>query len=321
MSATRPKATLSLDLDNQWAYQRVHGDAGWETFPSFLDRAVPRLLEVLADRGLAITVFVVGQDAALDMNHEALARIRGAGHDIENHSFHHLPSFAAGTDGEIEREVAMAEEAIERATGVRPRGFRGPGFSVSKTLLRVLRRRGYGYDASTFPTFLGPLARAYYRATVEDGAGGAEERRNLYGGWRDVLRPQNPYVWELPEGRLPEIPVTTFPFLRLPFHVTYILYLYQHARRLALGYLRSALSACRLSRTMPSVLLHALDFLGRDDVPELAFFPGMGLSGSQKTEVVSEVLDLLCASFAPMTMQRYLQSMGEASATLPSKTL
>ena len=38
----------------------------------------------------------------------------------------------------------------------------GPGFSVSEDVLLALERRGYRYDASTLPTFIGPLARAFY---------------------------------------------------------------------------------------------------------------------------------------------------------------
>ena len=34
-------AIVSLDLDNQWSYMKTHGDAGWESFPSYLDLVVP----------------------------------------------------------------------------------------------------------------------------------------------------------------------------------------------------------------------------------------------------------------------------------------
>jgi hypothetical protein len=306
-------------LDDQWAYMRVHGDPGWDRFPSFFDRAVPRMLDTLGGRGLTVTVFVVGQDAALERNGEVLTRIRDIGHEIGNHSFHHRPSFAHGSRQEIDREIEMAEEAIERATGLRPVGFRGPGFSVSKDLLRVLKRRGYAYDASTFPTFIGPLARAYYEATVRDGSGRSAERNNLYGGWRDGTRPLNPYLWRLPEGPLLEVPVTTFPCLRVPFHMTYVTYLYARAPRLALAYLRCALQACRLSGTVPSMLLHPLDFLGADDVPELAFFPGMSLTGQRKTDLVDRVLGMLCADFVPATLRDYTQLIAHDGGAMTSR--
>ncbi len=77
MSSQKPLASLSLDADNKWSYLKTHGDPGWESFPSYLDVLVPRVLNFLAQRKLLITFFVVGQDAALDKNHDALTAIAG----------------------------------------------------------------------------------------------------------------------------------------------------------------------------------------------------------------------------------------------------
>ncbi len=151
-------ASLSLDLDNKWSYLKTHGDPGWESYPSYLDVVVPRFLNLLENLQLRITVFVVGQDAALGSNHDALAAIAAAGHEIGNHSFKHEPWLHLYSVEELEEEISAAESALEAATGVRPTGFRGPGYSLSPEVLACLARRGYQYDASTFPTFLGPLA-------------------------------------------------------------------------------------------------------------------------------------------------------------------
>ena len=72
---SKPIASLSLDLDNKWSYMKTHGDSGWESFPSYLDIVVPRFINFLDERNLKITVFVVGQDAALEKNHDALSLI------------------------------------------------------------------------------------------------------------------------------------------------------------------------------------------------------------------------------------------------------
>ncbi len=125
-------ASLSLDLDNQWSYMKTHGDAGWQSHPSYLDLVVPRILEFLAARRLTITFFIVGQDAALEKNRAALRAIVDAGHEIGNHSFRHEPWLHLYSAAELDEEMRQAEEAIEAATGVRPRGFRGPGFSLSE---------------------------------------------------------------------------------------------------------------------------------------------------------------------------------------------
>ena len=85
----QPIASLSLDLDNQWSYMKIHGDAGWEEFPSYLNIMVPRALDLLETHNLTITFFIVGQDAALEKNQGAIRSIAAAGHEIGNHSFHH----------------------------------------------------------------------------------------------------------------------------------------------------------------------------------------------------------------------------------------
>src|SRR5438105_12200091 len=87
LKTMKPIASVSLDLDNKWSYMKTHGDAGWETFPSYLDILVPRVLEFLHERKLQITVFVVGQDAVLQRNRRALQAIASAGHELGNHSF------------------------------------------------------------------------------------------------------------------------------------------------------------------------------------------------------------------------------------------
>ena len=89
MPAAKPTASLSLDLDNLWSYMKTHGDLGWETFPSYLDLVVPRILEFLRARNLTITFFVVGQDAALEKNQPALKLLAAAGHEIGNHTITH----------------------------------------------------------------------------------------------------------------------------------------------------------------------------------------------------------------------------------------
>ena len=116
----KPVASLSLDLDNQWSYMKTSGDAAWAAFPSYLDLAVPRILDFLAERKLEITVFIVGQDAERPENRAALAAIAAAGHEVGNHSHRHEPWLHLYPDAEIEAEIARAEAAIVEATGQAP---------------------------------------------------------------------------------------------------------------------------------------------------------------------------------------------------------
>jgi len=327
---SKPLASLSLDLDNKWSYLKTHGDPGWEDFPSYLDVAPPRFLRVLDQLDLRITVFVVGQDAALERNRPALASIAAAGHEIGNHSFRHEPWLQLYSDEELERELTDAEEAIEAATGARPSGFRGPGYSFSPAVLASLLRRGYRYDASTFPSCLGPVARAYYLWTARLSRVERDKRKQLFGAWSDALRPLRPYWLQAqapgrrqpadgsPSGvgagadRLLEIPVTTMPLLRLPIHMSYLLFLRQWSRGLAWAYWRLAMVLCRLRRVAPSLLLHPLDFLGKDDEPGLDFFPAMRMKGFEKTDFVREILGDFASRFEVLPLGEFAERIASS---------
>lgn len=306
-------ASLSLDLDNKWSYMKTHGDSGWESFPSYLDVVVPRALDFLRERKLRITFFIVGQDAALDKNREALGQIAAAGHEIGNHSFHHQPWLHLYSEAEIEAELAQAEEHIERVTGHRPIGFRGPGYSLSTATLRVLARRGYQYDASTFPTFLGPLARAYYFMTAKLSEEERRQRKALFGKLSEGFRPIKPYRWQVDGRTLIEIPVTTMPVAKAPIHFSYLLYLSIYSTPLALGYFRNVIRLCRLTGTQPSLLLHPLDFLGSDDMQDLSFFPAMRMPSAKKLGLVSRAISIMSDNFTVLPLEEHAREIAKSS--------
>ncbi len=304
--------SISLDLDNLWSYQKTHGDPGWELYPSYLDTLAEICLPAFSKHNLLLTIFIVGQDADRSGNHNALQTLSAAGHEIGNHSFNHEPWLHLYEPDDLRLEFDRAEEAIVKATGKQPRGFRGPGFSVSDDVLYELSKRDYLYDASTLPTFLGPLARAYYFWSSK-GLSNEEkkQRKQLFGKFNEGFRPITPYYWKTGQDKEPllEIPVTTMPILRFPIHLSYIGYLAGHSLLLARIYLKLAVTMCRLTRTSPSFLLHPLDFLGADKVSELSFFPGMQLQTDFKLQLFDEVITCFKRHFELVTMEQHAQAI------------
>lgn len=301
-------ASISLDLDNQWSYMKTHGDTGWESFPSYLPLVVPRVLNLLKEIDLTITFFVVGQDAERSENSAALRSIAAAGHEVGNHSFHHEPWLHLYSREEIVREFERSEKAIEGVTGQRTLGFRGPGFSYSETVLQVLSERGYLYDASTFPTFLGPIARAYYFLHSGLGKKEKDQRKQLFGSWNAGFQRLRPFRWNLSNNQnqsLIEIPVTTMPWLKVPIHLSYVMYLATFSPWVAKRYFYQAMRFCWLNRVQPSLLLHPLDFMGCDDIKALAFFPGMSLESKPKVAIARETLGWMARSFECLTMKQH----------------
>ncbi len=310
-------ASLSLDLDNKWSYMKTHGDAGWETLPSYLDTVVPRSLDFLRERNLTITFFIVGQDADLEKNFDALKQIPEAGHEIGNHSFRHEPWLHLYSKQELVEEFEKTENALEKITGQIPKGFRGPGYSLSPTVLEVLAERDYEYDCSILPTYIAPLARAYYFfKSPEMSAEEKEKRKKLFGKFSDGFQSLKPYKWQIGEKQLVEIPVTTLPVFKTPIHASYVIYLSTFSKTLAKTYWKTAIEMCRLTGTQLSLLLHPLDFLSGEDAPELKFFPAMNLPVEKKLEFVGEILEMFSDKFEIVNMRRHAQIVGRENLKL-----
>ena len=308
--ANRPLASISLDLDDLWTYLRTHGDAGWSSRPSYLGSVVPLALDALDRAEVKLTFFVVGSDAANPRNARLFRTIVERGHEVGNHSFEHEPWLHRLSPSQLEAEVVRTQDAVAQVTGQRPTGFRGPGYSWSPELLDFLERQGYLYDASTLPTYLGPLARQYYFWTSRMGQQERAERSALFGKFQDGLRPVKAYRWRLADSRtLLEIPVTTFPFLKVPFHLSYLHYISRWSEPIALGYLWSGLAACRLTGTSPSFILHPLDLIGPEEAPQLAFFPGMNRPSRRKLEFFHQVLEAYRRSFSLVPMAVHARAL------------
>jgi peptidoglycan-N-acetylglucosamine deacetylase len=299
------QASLSLDLDNHWSYLKTYGDEAWKAYPSYLDRVVPRCLEFLRERNLTITFFVVTQDLRRDADADAVRSIARHGHEIGNHTVNHDPWLHQYSDQALDEELGCAEEDIQRITGSRTVGFRGPGFSFSESVLRILVRRGYEYDASVFPNLLNPLGRLYFFARSGLSKAERKQRQALFGTLADALRPVKPFTWSVAGTHLLEIPVTTMPLLRLPFHMSYLIYLSGFSLAVMRAYWRVALLLCRMTNTEPSMLLHPLDFLGREDKVGLEFFPGMSLGVDHKLAVVNEILKSLSDQYSIVNMREH----------------
>jgi hypothetical protein len=52
-------------------------------------------------------------------------------------------------------------------------------------------------------------------------------------------------------------------------------------------------------------LLHPLDFLGKDKVPQLSFFPGMDMDTADKLAFFDTLIGFIKAGFEPITMEKH----------------
>ena len=92
---------------------RTHGDAGWDSYPSYLGQVLPLALEVLAAQRLKTTIFLVGRDARAGAAiASSCGQIPQQGHEVGNHSQNHLQWMHRLPRPELEHEIVQAEEAI-----------------------------------------------------------------------------------------------------------------------------------------------------------------------------------------------------------------
>jgi peptidoglycan-N-acetylglucosamine deacetylase len=309
-----PVASISIDLDNQWSYMKIHGDRGWENYPSYLDIFVPHVLDLLDSWNLKITFFIVGIDAHQNKNRAFLKKITDRGHEVGNHSLNHESWLQKYSREQLVDEIREAEQGIVAATGKKPLGFRGPGFSWSVPLLEILAERNYLFDASTLPTYIGPLARMYYFWKSDLSRAEKMERNELFGSMKNGLQPLNPFQWLLPSGKtILEIPVTTIPVIKTPFHLSYLLYLSRYSILLMRLYLALAIGMCKIKGTSPSYLLHPLDLIGGDKITDLAFFPGMDLTSERKAQVFNIVIATLGKYFNLVSMGDHARHLARKS--------
>jgi peptidoglycan/xylan/chitin deacetylase (PgdA/CDA1 family) len=99
------------------------------------------VLAALSAAHAQVTVFAVG--SWLDADPRMARLILDAGHELGNHTYHHLPMRAL-TPAEADAEVARAAAVLTRLTGGPGAWFRPSGTPMSTPVIRAAARRS-GY--------------------------------------------------------------------------------------------------------------------------------------------------------------------------------
>ncbi len=291
-------AFVHVDVDDVWAIAACYGMDVPASVRSFVyEDALPRFAGLFAEAGIRATFFVTGRDAETPDKAARLRALLAGGHMLANHSLSHPLNFRDLDEGALDAEIAGAETAIRSVSGAQPAGFRAPGYGASRTLLRVLARRGYRYDSSLMPGPWGGVFR-FLDARLRRQAGAPPVRKTQYSRLADALSPLAPHH-PVSGGALLEIPAATSPLLRLPFQAGVCM-------RLGRAYFRANLAAFRLRPRLPLLFL----FHGAD----LADFARMGVPFFRDSPFFGAPLDgkLAAARF-------FLKEIGAARQVCPTE--
>jgi peptidoglycan/xylan/chitin deacetylase (PgdA/CDA1 family) len=103
----------------------------------------PRLLDLLREKNVKATFFVVGQRAAL--HPEIVRRAWDEGHLIGNHTWSHPPLFCFLSPRRLKSEIERGANCIAAICGTRPRYFRSPVGLRHPLLRSALQNAGLEY--------------------------------------------------------------------------------------------------------------------------------------------------------------------------------
>ncbi|MEX2288083.1 MAG: polysaccharide deacetylase family protein [Planctomycetaceae bacterium] len=152
------------------------------------------LLDLFDRHGVKATFFVLGEVAQYYPH--LVREVADRGHEIACHGMHHV-DMSILDPGEFASQLDRSIELIERAAGVRPRGYRAPNLIYEPWATRILEARGFAYDATVCASR--PLGGKYQ-------------------GWANA--PSHPYhpsydaIGTPGDARLVEVPLPSFPVLR-----------------------------------------------------------------------------------------------------------
>ena len=108
-------------------------------------RGLSRLLALLHREQIPATFFVPGW--VVEQYPAAVDSILQDGHELAHHGYHHIPPANLSTEEE-EAALVAGSEAIRRASGQAPVGYRSPSWEFSAITLRLLEHYDFRYSSN-----------------------------------------------------------------------------------------------------------------------------------------------------------------------------
>lgn len=145
---------LTVDLEEWYvaeALATLLSRDEWASLPSTVEKNTRILLDLFDHKNVSATFFILGWCA--DQHPELMREISDRGHEIACHSYYHrrVSTLDAAT---FREDTVKAVAAITNASGVKPKGYRAPSWSMNDSTpwaFQTLSELGFEYDSSIFP--------------------------------------------------------------------------------------------------------------------------------------------------------------------------
>lgn len=123
----------------------------WNSLPSRVDIVLDRLLDLLYRHQTSCTFFFLGWIAERHRN--LVRKVSSFGHEIASHGYGHDLIYALGPE-RFRQDIRRAKAILEDLTGKEIRGYRGPGFSITRNnpwAFDIIADEGFKYDSTVYP--------------------------------------------------------------------------------------------------------------------------------------------------------------------------
>ncbi len=145
---------ISFDIEEHFqvaAFDSLARRRHWDTQESRVEQNTQVILDVLEQRGIKATMFVLGWVA--ERNKPLVKRMVTAGHELASHGYGH-ELITGQTPNVFREDVSRAKKILEDIGGKPVLGYRAPTFSITRETewaLPILVEEGYRYDSSIVP--------------------------------------------------------------------------------------------------------------------------------------------------------------------------
>jgi len=205
------RVVLSVDLDEWYHCRWATGSprSRWKDTATFfrdhygtdrpagaLREPTERILRLFGELGIRGTFFILGEVA--HFYPDLVSRIASEGHEIACHGFHHVDIDVLGEAG-FREEIREAKRVLSNLILKPIRGYRAPNLLIRDWMIPILRQEGFLYDSSVCTS----------RSLLGKDFGHEHIAVNPYRFRERFSRAED-------AGDMVEIPIPTFPVLRLP---------------------------------------------------------------------------------------------------------
>lgn len=251
-------------------------------------------MDIFDELQIRVTFFVVAGDLLHENKRAAVLKAYRAGHEIANHSLAHCPYFKNLNREQKQTEIYRAHDLIEEKIGCRAVGFKAPNYNFSPELADFLIEKNYIYDSSLLAIPYSNIFSLIRKGFVS----GSNDGIAYLSDWRYGFYPQKPFLLYSNRGidkPLHEIGVSVIPWLRLPFHSSYIMALEKW--KTGKAFFNLGLNFSSFCKINLNYSFHLFDLADETTYDYMPFFHRHSIPLSRRIRIVKDIIKKITEAY------------------------